>query len=351
MMKLSYTSNIYRGYIGDQLRFKIAFEVFKPVRGVELSLILPYGMVLERTNDAELRALGIETYVYDPSRALVRWGLRGQLSEGTRAELEAEIHVLALPDSLRDSEEDHPREALARTSVSVTWSPSITDIEPSAVSDHFVIAVSNASRYLNHIPSLFHHRRDEFLWRLLMVFESVWAPLDEQIGNLKYYFDASMTPERMLPHLAGWMGFEFDDTWPEATRRKLLGPWQEAEDYYPCLLYELYRRRGTKWALTQWLTLYMGKVPRIIERRANDLKLGKNSKLGVGVALGSNNTPQTFDVQVQLPDIDHANAKQNEYRAREIRMIHRLIELNAPVNVRYTLPGLVPGRNKETKST
>jgi phage tail-like protein len=112
------------------------------------------------------------------------------------------------------------------------------------------------SRLLDYLPSIFAD--DPFLDGFLQIFESIWSPLERQVDQMHAYFDPRLTPTEFLPWLSTWVDLALDENWPEARRRELI-----------LRAAELYRRRGTKGALQDYLTIYMGAQPEIVEDGAD----------------------------------------------------------------------------------
>ena len=112
--------------------------------------------------------------------------------------------------------------------------------------------VSSASRWLPYLPELYHD--NVFLEGLLLLFESLWNPMDRQISQLWVYFDPWLTPEAFLPWLATWVDLTLDENWPVAKRRQMIAD-----------AVQLYRWRGTRRGLTEYLRLYTGETPVIEE--------------------------------------------------------------------------------------
>jgi phage tail-like protein len=106
--------------------------------------------------------------------------------------------------------------------------------------------------YLQYLPSIY--RDDEFVARFLTIFEDVLSPVELVLENIHLYFDPGMTPEGFLPWLAAWVDLSLDENWPIEKRRKLIRAGVE-----------LYRWRGTKRGLKEYLTIYTGVDPEIIE--------------------------------------------------------------------------------------
>jgi phage tail-like protein len=116
----------------------------------------------------------------------------------------------------------------------------------------FAPADGSPSRLLAYLPTLYAD--DPFLGQFLNIFDSIWLPLERQINQLYAYFDPRLAPYEFLPWLGAWVDLALDENWPEARRRALI---HDAA--------QLYRRRGTSGALRDYLRIYTGIQPAIIE--------------------------------------------------------------------------------------
>jgi P2-related tail formation protein len=124
------------------------------------------------------------------------------------------------------------------------------------------------------------------------------------------------------------------EEWTEEKQRRLLSS-----------IIWLYRKRGTKHALQEYLEILTGHPVEIVERRAKDFRLGATARLGVGIALGSGNVPHTFAVHVQLDPIrrpegmdEEGWAQEKERREGERRqLIEQLIASEKPAHTLYTV--------------
>lgn len=108
------------------------------------------------------------------------------------------------------------------------------------------------TRYLQHLPTIFQD--NEFLNRYLLIFESIWEPLEQREDYIEMYFDPRTCPASFLPWLAGWLGMSLNRHWPEARCRQLL-----AEGL------DLYHWRGTRYGLTRMIKVCTGLTPEITE--------------------------------------------------------------------------------------
>ena len=201
---------------------------------------------------------------------------------------------------------------LART---VADGPVIRDEESLA------IAISAKSNYVRYLPSLY--TRDELMGRFLMLFESFLAPISQQIRQVPYVFDPTVTPTDMLPWLASWLDLQLDPEWPESQRRALLKSARR-----------LYQKRGTASGLREYLEIYTGGEVQIIEHRADNFVVGQAADLGNSIALGRENSPHTFTVIVRLdPALLNDDAQMQQWRQR----ITAIIDREKPVHTAYTL--------------
>lgn len=183
------------------------------------------------------------------------------------------------------------------------------------------IAISAKSNYVRYLPSLY--TRDELMGRFLMLFESFLAPISQQIRQVPYVFDPTVTPADMLPWLASWLDLQLDPEWPESQRRALLKAARR-----------LYQKRGTAAGLCEYLEVYTGGEVQVIEHRADNFVVGQVADLGNSIALGRENSPHTFTVIVRLdPALLTDDAQRQQWRQR----ITAIIDREKPVHTAYAL--------------
>ena len=174
-------------------------------------------------------------------------------------------------------------------------------------------SVKLQSSYLDYLPALY--RDDEFMGQFLLIFESIMKPVENTIDNISLYFDPIMTTESLLPWLASWLGLTLDPTWPEERRRELV---KSAA--------ELYRWRGTKRGLAEYLRIYTGSVPEISEYIPG-MRLDQETKLGINTQLGSSGEGHYFTVTVELDGNSGINTS----------TVKAIIEAQKPAHTVYSL--------------
>ncbi|NLH99222.1 MAG: hypothetical protein GX446_06990 [Chthonomonadales bacterium] len=155
------------------------------------------------------------------------------------------------------------------------------------------------SGYETHLPAIYADEMNNaetrdpddhsgpFFRRYLKGFEDSTVPLRRRLDHLHRFFDAYEAPPDFLPWLATWVGIVLDENWPEMKRRRLI---REAV--------ELYRWRGTRRGLARYLEIYAGVRPEINDRPFRGMRLGPNTRLGVGLS-----DPERMDQNTVLGDV------------------------------------------------
>jgi phage tail-like protein len=170
------------------------------------------------------------------------------------------------------------------------------------------------SSYLQYLPAIY--KKDEFIGRFLCIFEDILQPVESTVDNIPYYFDPYVTPESFLPWLASWLGLVLDERWPIAKRRELI-----------MSIVELYRWRGTKRGLKEFLRIYTGVVPQITEPVSGPkISLGPDTRLGINAHLGGG---EPFEFTVTIIADNLAEVDINTARA--------IIEAQKPAHTTYAL--------------
>ncbi len=173
-------------------------------------------------------------------------------------------------------------------------------------------ALGQRSSYLKYLPGIYS--QDDFMGRFLMIFESILGPLEGMVDNVAYYFDPGTTPPELLPWLAGWVDLVLDERWPLERRRALVKS-----------AVQLWRWRGTRRGLKEYLRVYTGVEPKITED-CGGIPLGQNARLGWNTVLGGGHQ-FTFDVTLELEDPGAVN----------VEHLKAIIEAEKPAHAAYRL--------------
>jgi phage tail-like protein len=153
------------------------------------------------------------------------------------------------------------------------------------------------SSYLQYMPAIYHE--DPFMGRFLCVFEDSLSPVERTLANIEMYFDPMMSPENFLPWLASWVNLVLDENWPIQKQRELIHS-----------AVELYCWRGTKRGLREYLRIYTGVEPEIIEHFTAD-----------------DGGPYAFTVVIRVDDPSTVNEA----------LVRRVIDAEKPAHTTYNL--------------
>ncbi|MCB8942760.1 MAG: phage tail protein I [Ardenticatenaceae bacterium] len=181
----------------------------------------------------------------------------------------------------------------------ITFTPRMPPPPPPTANGRFELPPGlsfNDSSYLRYLPDIYYLNGTDFIARFLALLESILAPIEWNVDHFYLYLDPKTSPASFLPWLANWYEIIFDDSWSLESQRQLL---VEAHD--------IYRRRGTGWALQRVLEIYTGVRPQIDD---------KNRNL----------EPFTFTVRLPLSE-------------REVNrtMLEHIINISKPAHTTYTL--------------
>ena len=157
------------------------------------------------------------------------------------------------------------------------------------------------STYLKYLPDAYGG--DDFIGRFLLIFESILSPIEGMVGNLDYYFDPDITPAECLPWLASWFGLALDERWPEIKRRDLIRS-----------AVNLYQWRGTKRGLSEFIRLYTGVSPEILEP-------------GIGGKEAKKEMASFFIVRIHKADSGD----------NELVVLNSIIEMEKPAHASYRI--------------
>lgn len=95
---------------------------------------------------------------------------------------------------------------------------------------------------------------DDLAQRFTAGLDDVLAPVFLVLDNLAAYVDPLVAPDDFVEWLAGWVGVELDETWPDARRRAVVDAAVVA-----------HRRRGTARGLAEHVRLVTGVEVDLVE--------------------------------------------------------------------------------------
>ena len=192
------------------------------------------------------------------------------------------------------------------------------------------VAIHGKGKYLQYLPELYES--DDFTSRFLMLFESFWKPVTQQIDQVENYFDADMTPPVFLPWLASWIGLPIESSLPIERMRAML---KQAIMLFQC--------RGTAQALKTYLEIYTNGDVQIEEQRADNFVVGERDQLGENIALGTNNHPDFVHVRLQ---VSKAELERSGFSAAMYqRKMQEIIRTMIPAHTRFEIHGVFDAKN------
>lgn len=308
---LAHVPDFYNRYPGEELCFHTCVLPGKNAAGAVLSVMLPPGLQLIEHGGSEL----------DPAcRVFVRDLEAGQV---------VDCHLN--PEAVSEN----PFEINVRTRVlnpgREVFLVSTAELRDSQgellASESARVMVRLSGSYMKHLPEIYHD--SDFMGRFMMLFESFWKPISQQIDQVDAYFDPDLTPSDFLPWLGSWLGVTWDETLPEDRKRSLLHN-----------AIALYQRRGTRGALEDYLKIYTGGQVEIIEHRAQNFVLGQGTRLGAAVALGKQNLPHTFTVNVKVDEQEIARMDARDPSRNQkayFQKLEAIIETRKPAHTAFRL--------------
>lgn len=230
------------------------------------------------------------------------------------------------------------------------------------------------SSLLGYLPAIFQSKPDNaapddplFLGRFLMAFEAVllglgksnpaeYAELNQIVGleeilggavdpvggkelldGIQRYFepgaslsddpnlppDYQRVPQNFLSWLAGWVSLTLREDWDDSRKRNFIAK-----------AVQLYRLRGTKSGVAQFVEVYTG-LPVDINEMNTEFQIGVHSQIGVDTLLDGG-PPFYFRVQIHLPSADPMLFKQ------ETDIATAIIELQKPAHTSFDLQVITP---------
>ena len=304
---IDHVADFTHRYPGEDLAFHTCLRAPDGTAGLRVVVSLPEGLALQ-----EIAPLDGARVREEDGGLEVEWRLDESALPGER-------HEWALKTRVGPAEYERALASRAR----------LLDADGQEIASETArVRVNTRSSYMAYLPEIYHE--NDFLNRLLMLFESFWKPIEGQVSQPDVYFDPSLTPEEFLPWMASWVGISWDENLPAGRKRALLGS-----------AVGLYQSRGTRQALIDTLSLYSGGRVEIIEHRAQNFILGRSASLGRTIALGTSNLPHSFIVRVQVgrDELGDQPNSEKHYRQR----LEAMIAAHKPAHTTFELQLQVAG--------
>jgi phage tail-like protein len=170
--------------------------------------------------------------------------------------------------------------------------------------------------YRDRLPNVYHQDGD-FGLRFVGALEGSLDPVLALLDSLPAHFDPDLAPQDLLELLAGWLGVELDESWPDERRRELVRRAGERS-----------RLRGTRAGLELALSVAFPDLPLRIEEQG-------------GVTFGAEpSDPVPADAPGFVVYCDEP------LEGDVLASVARVIEQAKPVHVRYRLRVKAPRKER-----
>ncbi len=184
-------------------------------------------------------------------------------------------------------------------------------------------------------------RTDEFTVKIensdldIYTFENIEG-IEKKLDRIHTYFDPDTTPHDFLKWLAGWVALTLKEGegWDEQKKRRLITQ-----------IVPLYKIRGTRKGLEEYMKIYVGEDVKIFIREfLQPFQINVASTIGVDTMLGEG-PPYYFQVYMELPAPDRVML------AKKRKAIVNIINQEKPVHTYYDLKIKVPTMQINVHST
>lgn len=161
-------------------------------------------------------------------------------------------------------------------------------------------------------------KQENVVRRLLDVMETMFRTFEEVLDTVPDRFDPLRTPDDFLPWLASWAALVLRADWSQEQKRQVLAR-----------IVPLYRMRGTREGLEQYLRAYVGAGVHI-EDVHQPLQVGMVATVGTDTVVGGIPT-NIFRVRVAFTTSDVAGL------AQRTESVKAVLEIEKPAHTDYIL--------------
>jgi phage tail-like protein len=305
---ISLVADFYNRYPGEQTTFYLRFTVPEQ-KGSVLQLAMPEVLEIESLTLPDGIPISLPRVVKLEQEFVVQIPLEAFFSHGQTYDLVARVRIHAFPFN----------------HYLITEARLAGEDGTILAAETLQIAIHGKGKYLEYLPELYSG--DDFTSRFLMLFESFWKPISQQIDQVENYFDPDLTPPGFLPWLASWVGLPMEPSLPMDRMRSML---RQAILLYQC--------RGTPKALKTYLEIYTDGEVEIEEHRAKNFVLGQSDTLGENIALGVQNQADFVRIIMRVPKIEITRSGYSE--AMYKRKLQEIIRSLIPAHSQFEVTGV-----------
>jgi phage tail-like protein len=202
------------------------------------------------------------------------------------------------------------------------------------------VDLEKPSAYLEYLPGIYQQDAETraFISRYLKIFEKFLTGIDDdvrgadgkqvegielKVARLHEFFNPETTEKEFLDWLAGWTALVLREDWDQTTKRRLIRR-----------IIPLYRIRGTKKGLEEYLKIYVGSGVEIKEY-LSPLRIGVTSMIGENTMIGGA-PPHFFAVYIGLSE------RSRLVLVQKSQAVKAIIDMEKPAHTYYRLTVKVP---------
>jgi phage tail-like protein len=185
------------------------------------------------------------------------------------------------------------------------------------------LQVSRTS-WIRYLPAIYQVPASDgshLVQGLLWIAQTLFTRIERRLDRIWETFDPLTASSEFLPWLASWLALGLDAGWDDRTRRRVL---QNAS--------RLYRIRGSRQALVEWIQLFTG-LDVTIEENAwsySGFRVGVAATIGVdSMILERVNRAHAFVVKLPVPS--------DQLSDDELARLYRVINAEKPAHTIYCL--------------
>jgi len=154
--------------------------------------------------------------------------------------------------------------------------------------------------------------------RLLKVIDPMFADFESVIDDISDYFDPFLAREDFLPWLASWTALILRADWSPEQKRNVLFQ-----------IIPLYRKRGTKAGLEEYLKIYVGEGTSILDVH-EPIQVGITATVGVDTVVGGF-PANLFRVNVAFTTPDPAEL------SKKTESVRAVLDIEKPAHTYYSI--------------
>jgi len=179
--------------------------------------------------------------------------------------------------------------------------------------------------WMKYLPEIYQTQipldKSSFLERYLSVFQSLYDDINNKISDMPGFLDPYAVGEEYLSWLAEWLDIKESYLWSDSQLRYLIANASR-----------LYSIRGTKRGISEFVTLFTGEIPQIVEYQQVVYFKNDNTQYALLEKLYNIN-PYVFTVLVKE---EHVPSE------KEYKMLLKIIEDIKPAYMEFDLVVLKP---------